>query len=242
MDRNEFNEHINYRPINTTLHLYHGSKSGLDGKIIPNFRMARKTIDFGQGFYLGTNATQAKTLICTRDEYSPVLYKADINLTGLKCVRVDGLPWALLVAYNRGLMEKYRDTAIYEQIASIGAGRDVIVGPIADDRTSFVLTDFFNGDITDAALINCMGQLNIGTQYVAKTQAACDKITITDTFPLASNEIKAMRIKGRQRLEEGIRIVDPIKKRYRRTGRYFDEILEEEEKQHALDYPAAPPL
>lgn len=242
MDRNEFNKNVSYRPIRETKHLYHGSKNGIRGNIVPDFKLARAKVDFGQGFYLGDNITQAKTLICGRDDYHPVLYKADIDLTGLHCVQVKELPWALLIAYNRRLLEDYKGTALYEQIAGIGDGQDVIIGPIADDRTSVVLEDFFEGTITDAALVACMGQLNLGTQYVVKTQRACDRISITDTYPLTQAEIQSLRAEGIQRREEGVRLVDPVKRRYRGTGEYFDEILEKGSDQFAIDYPTTPPV
>lgn len=228
MNNIEFLKHIDFSPIREVKHLYHGSKNGIQGRIFPNYKLARRAIDFGQGFYLGNNPTQAKTLICGRDDYHPVLYKADIDLNGLNCVRVSGLPWAFLIAYNRGFLDEYEDTALYTQIAGIGNGQDIIAGPIADDRTSLVLEEFFDGTITDTALIACMGELKLGMQYVAKTQRACDRIHITNIFHLEPNEIKAMRARGIQRREEGIRIVNPIKKSYRRTGNYFDDIIEME--------------
>lgn len=228
MNNNEFLKHVDFSPINEVKHLYHGSKNGIHGRIVPNYKLARRAIDFGQGFYLGNNPTQAKTLICGRDDYHPVLYKADLDLNGLNCVRVSGLPWAFLIAYNRGFLDEYKDTSLYAQIADIGKGQDIIAGPIADDRTSLVLEEFFDGTITDSVLIACMGELKLGMQYVAKTQKACDRIHITHTFPLKTNEIKAMRDKGIQRREEGVRIVNPIKRRYRRIGNYFDDILDTE--------------
>ena len=41
--------------------LYHGSKSGIEGSIQPK---SRKQCDFGAGFYMGTEPSQALTLIC----------------------------------------------------------------------------------------------------------------------------------------------------------------------------------
>lgn len=129
MNNNEFLKHIDFSPIREVKHLYHGSKNGIPGRIVPNYKLARRAIDFGQGFYLGNNPTQAKALICGRDDYHPVLYKADIDLNGLNCVRVSGLPWAFLIAYNRGFLDEYEDTALYTQIAGIGNGQDIIAGP-----------------------------------------------------------------------------------------------------------------
>lgn len=41
--------------------LYHGSKSGIDGKIIP---ISKQYCYFGKGFYMGTEKQQPLTLIC----------------------------------------------------------------------------------------------------------------------------------------------------------------------------------
>ena len=57
MDNDEFVRHVNYSPINEMKRLYHGSKSGIQGRIVPNFRLARRAIDFGQGFYLGESSS-----------------------------------------------------------------------------------------------------------------------------------------------------------------------------------------
>lgn len=243
MDVKEFSQHVNHRPINEVKHLFHGSKSGIRGRIVPDFRMARHHVDFGRGFYLGDNATQAKTLICGRDDYTPVFYKADIDLRGLRCVRISDTPWALFVAYNRGLLDEMRGTMLYRQISEIGDKQDIIIGPIADDRTVVVLNEYFDGNITDTTLAACMRGLNPGTQYVAKTQAACDHIEITDTYHLQPNEIKAMRIKGTQSRTDGTELVKPIKARYRRLpGTYFDELLEKEREQLVTDHRTTPNL
>ena len=45
--------------------LYHGSKSGIEGKIEPK---SRSQCDFGKGFYMGTDPSQALTLICDYDK------------------------------------------------------------------------------------------------------------------------------------------------------------------------------
>ena len=45
--------------------LYHGSKSGIEGNIEPK---SRSKCDFGKGFYMGTEPSQALTLICDYDK------------------------------------------------------------------------------------------------------------------------------------------------------------------------------
>lgn len=51
--------------INKAVTLYHGSKSGIYGKIAP---ISREHCDFGKGFYMGTDRTQPLTLICNSEK------------------------------------------------------------------------------------------------------------------------------------------------------------------------------
>ena len=46
------------------------------------------------------------------------------------------------------------------------------VGYIANDRMYTELARFFNGTITDMALLKCLSVLDLGKQYVAITQKA----------------------------------------------------------------------
>ena len=91
--------------------LYHGSKSGVEGKIEPK---SRPQCDFGKGFYMGTEASQAITLICDYDKSK--LYIVSVDLTDLDVVEVPAdIEWAMLVAYHRGRMETINGTPFYEK-------------------------------------------------------------------------------------------------------------------------------
>lgn len=57
--------------------LYHGSRGGIQGDIRPN---SRPRCDFGQGFYMGTNPLQAKSLVAS--DTAPYFYV--VNLRHLK--------------------------------------------------------------------------------------------------------------------------------------------------------------
>lgn len=82
--------------------LYHGSKSGIEGTIEPK---SREQCDFGRGFYMGTEASQALTLIC--DYEKSKLYIVSIGIDKLDLLNVPAdIDWAMLVAYHRGKMEK----------------------------------------------------------------------------------------------------------------------------------------
>ena len=145
--------------------LYHGSKQGIVGDIQPK---SRKDCDFGVGFYTGTDTIQPLTLVC--GEPNPKFSVVDLKLEGLKVLEMElGLEWAMVVAYHRGYMDIIKGTEMYEKYAHFLDGYDMVIGYIANDRLYTELTRFFNGDITDVALMNCLVALDLGKQYVAKT-------------------------------------------------------------------------
>lgn len=201
--------------------LYHGSKSGIQGVIAP---ISREHCDFGKGFYMGTDRTQPLTLICNYPNAR--LYTLSIDLSELKILNVEvGLDWALLVAYNRGKMEFAKHSTIYNRISNLSKGCDMIVGYIANDRMFVVLDRFFNGDITDLALTNSLSALQLGKQYVALTERACRRIKILEEQKLTQEDRNSLKQQSEINRSKGIAMADEICRKYRREGRFFDEIV-----------------
>lgn len=201
--------------------VYHGSKKGIAGKIEP---ISRESCDFGKGFYLGTDPAQPLTLIC--DEDKPILYTMKLDLTGLKVLKVEmNLEWAMLIAYYRGYMDEVTGSEIYKKYERLADGYDVILGYIANDRMYRVMKSFFEKEITDAALIHSLSALDLGRQYVCKTAKACDQLEIVDKRELTSLELAILRDKSIVRRQEGIDLTEQILLKYRREGKFFDEIL-----------------
>ena len=201
--------------------LYHGSKQGIVGDIQPK---SREDCDFGVGFYTGTDTIQPLTLVC--GEPNPKFYVVDLKLEGLKVLEMElGLEWAMVVAYHRGYMDIIKGTEMYEKYAHFLDGYDMVIGYIANDRLYTELTRFFNGDITDVALMNCLVALDLGKQYVAKTQKGCDAFSIVTESDIYQLELLALREKSAIRRKESYAIASEIEKKYRREGKYFDEIL-----------------
>ena len=202
--------------------LYHGSKKGIIGDIAP---ISRGECDFGSGFYMGTDVLQPLTLIC--NEERPKLYAVELDMTGLKVLNMDvGIDWAMLIAYHRKEMEDVRGTPIYERYAHMLDGYDVVIGHIADDRMYIELSRFFNKSLTDVALVNCLSALDLGRQYVAISKRACERIRVLNETSLSQLELLLLRDMSIQRRKEGIALTERMEVRYRREGRYFDEILE----------------
>lgn len=209
-------EHTDDRNI-----FYHGSKKGIIGDIAP---ISRAECDFGEGFYTGTDTLQPLTLVCAEEK--PKFYTVEFDLSNLKILEVGiGMDWAMMIAYYRKQMERVAGTPIYEKYAHFADGYDVIVGYIANDRMYTELARFFNGTITDVALLKCLSALDLGRQYVAITQKACDQIKILEERDLHLLERLALQDKSVERRNEGIALADEIVKQYRREGQFFDEIL-----------------
>ena len=204
---------------------FHGSKSGIDGDIAPR---SRSQCDFGKGFYMGTEVLQPLTLICNYQK--PILYFAAIDKTDLRVLELPtDISWAFVVAYNRGKLEAVKEKNIYRKYADYISERDLIIGDIADDRMFYVLDNFFEGNITDKGLVECLSALHLGKQYVAVSNKACQKIKILKQYELSELELMALKDISEQNRKLGIEQANEICKQYRRDGKFFDELLEEDE-------------
>lgn len=203
--------------------LYHGSKSGVEGKIEPK---SRKQCDFGAGFYMGTEPSQALTLIC--DYERAKFYIVSVAIDELKVLDVPAdIEWAMLVAYHRGRMETVKGTAFYDKYQAMTEENDLVIGSIANDRMFYVIDSFFHGDLTDAALVNSLSALELGKQYVVVTQKGCDAVRIEKEIPISYLEKLFMKEVSEANREKGTSLANDICKNYRREGLYFDEIIEQ---------------
>ena len=208
-------------PTNHIL-LYHGSKSGIEGKIEPK---SRPQCDFGKGFYMGTDPSQALTLICDYDKSK--FYIVSVDLSDLDTIEVPAdIEWAMLVAYHRGRMEKIKGTALYEKYRKMADNKDLVIGSIANDRMFYVIDNFFIGNVTDAALVGSLSALQLGKQYVAVTQKGCDAVQIEAEVEISHLERLFMKEVAEANRVKGVYLANDICKNYRREGLFFDEILE----------------
>ena len=201
--------------------LYHGSKSGIKGQIVP---ISREHCDFGRGFYMGTEPYQPLTLISDFEQSR--FYVMSLDLAGLRVLTVSpDIEWGMLVAFYRGKMDEARETRLYEQYARMAKGYDVIVGDIANDRMFYVLDNFFLGNITDKALVMSLSALRLGQQYVAITKKACGHVRIEAEIELSHLERDFLRDLSEANRVKGVNLANEICRDYRREGQFFDEIL-----------------
>ena len=210
------------QPETNRILLYHGSKAGIEGKIEPK---SRKQCDFGKGFYMGTDPGQALTLIC--DYEKSKFYVVSVATDTLAQIEVPAdIDWAMLVAYHRGRMEKINGTDFYNKYRNMTAGKDLIIGNIANDRMFFVIDNFFIGNVTDTALVNSLSALQLGKQYVAVSQKGCDAVRVESEISLSYLERLFIKNTAEENRTKGISLANDICRNYRREGLFFDEILD----------------
>ncbi|MBR1912657.1 MAG: DUF3990 domain-containing protein [Treponema sp.] len=205
----------------TCIKLFHGSKRGLDGKIRP---VSREFCDFGKGFYMGTEKTQPMTLICNYE--NATMYELELNIETLTVKDIPlNLDWAMFVAFNRGRLTKDIAPELYRRFESFKKGVDVFKGYIANDRMFVVLDRFFDGDITDTALVQSLSVLKLGIQYVAITQKACNAVSVIKEYRLPAQEKNQLIAQSEENRKLGISLANDVCKKYRREGKYFDELI-----------------
>jgi hypothetical protein len=212
---------------------YHGSRQGIEGEIDVE-RNKGKTLDFGNGFYLGTTFKQSSTFVAAESEGKDRVYKFSFSLEGLDCLELRDIGWVFFVAYNR---KKIPDTPenqhLIKQIRKvINHGYDVIIGPIADDKMAISMDNFFNNNISYGQLIRCLTQLNIGDQYCLKTKKVCKNLKCEVVYRCFDDGLRKVireyAFDSSQKASKHAEIINS----QRDNGKKFSELLKEYGKKH----------
>ena len=169
---------------------YHGSRGGIIGDIDVNYNK-NKNLDFGPGFYLGTSFKQSSTFVSNSDNNFRI-YRFSFDLNGLKVLDLRDERWVFFVAYNRGKIPNNEENKLLlRQIAKvINKKYDVIVGPIADDKMTVSMNNFFNNNISYEQLVDCLTQLKIGDQYCLKTKNACNQLKCESIYQIRDDGLR----------------------------------------------------
>lgn len=96
-----------------------------------------------------------------------------------------------------------------------------------DDREAYAFGRFLDGAMTDKCLIECIRYFDLGFQYVFKTKKACNYIEIKKKEIIRGELYDEAAHNKRSRIGKSQEIVTRLEKEYRRTGLFFDELLEE---------------
>ena len=216
--------------LNTSLSFFHGSRQGIKGKIVPEYSKRKKPSDFGKGFYLGETFKQSSTFVAAENKGLDRIYRFAFDMDNLKTIRLDGVRWVMFVAYNRGKINEEdsdNDIVIKDMKRIINNKYDVIIGPIADDRMSISMDNFFANLITYEQLMDCLKQLSIGDQYCLLTQKACDKLEMLEEYYLTGPVRYFIREYATEKRNDAVNESTRINNETDETGRKFKDLLKE---------------
>ena len=148
--------------------LYHGTNADF-GEI--DLRMSKPNKDFGQGFYLSREYTQAMAMAKTKVEQletgtpTVLTFEADDEaMAQLRVLRFDDYTeeWAKFILLNRN-----------NDSPEPAHDYDIVIGPIANDRVGVQLWKFENGAIDLPTLVhNLRNMKGITFQYFFGTERA----------------------------------------------------------------------
>lgn len=207
-----------------TVTLYYGSRHGITGNIQP---AGRPECDFGKGFYMYKKSEHAKALVYNQPDAA--IYSVKLHLENIpenRILRLSGMEWVYYVLYNHKRLEDVKNTKFYRRYAAMDENTDVIIGPAAADYLSITLQQFADGMFPDRVIYETLRTISIIWQYTAKTRAACSQVEITAEKPVVRPYCKKFQDLSMKRCEYEERLTKNIRCKYRRTGMYLDEILD----------------
>ena len=154
--------------------LYHGSNVKIE---VPNLLKSKPYKDFGQGFYLSADKSQAlrmaeqKTLqllfgepIVSEFEFDEALLQS--NELKVKIFEDYSVEWANFILHNRDINKQH---PIHDY--------DIVYGPIADDGVTFQLRRYQAGTISIEDLVKELKYAKgITFQYFFGTSLALEKL------------------------------------------------------------------
>lgn len=155
--------------------LYHGSNLEIKN---PQILESDRKLDFGTGFYLTSSYEQAeKWAILTakrRGEGRPIISvfeyednkSSELNI--LKFENAD-IEWLRFVSGNRNNQSTKNDY-------------DIIIGPVANDKTMPVISLYFTGVYSEEDTIKRLLPQNLQDQFVFKTEKSLKQLNYVETI------------------------------------------------------------
>ena len=100
----------------------------------------------------------------------------------------------------------------------------MVIGYIAEDRMFVVLDRFFMEEITDNTRSSVI-RLKTGKTVCSIDRKSMQSDQDLDKQHISKEDRESLKIKSEANRANGIALADEICRKYRREGRFFDEIL-----------------
>ena len=204
--------------------LYHGAKQEVVG--VPDNKHNKSINDFGNGFYMGETYAQAATWISGYPEGSVYAFYFDSSIK-LKHVEFTAdYEWMIAILYYRGLLGKWGQHPLVQDIIAKVETSDYVIAPIADNLMYDILDQFAKRRITDEQCRHALAANDLGRQYVFRSQKALDALSMMGRLYVCKLERRDWMTLRRNNSQRGAQKVDVALTHYRREGKYIDELFE----------------
>lgn len=211
-----------YKEELTNKVIFHGSKKEIEGEISPFY--GRNNNDFGKGFYCGESNEQTISFVSKFEDSSMYILKFEDK--GLKKLTFEvNQEWMLAIAYYRGRLDEYKNHSLIKNIITKVENADYIYAPIADNRMFRIIDQFIDGYITDEQCKHCLAATNLGNQYVFLTEKATNQLEILEKCYICESERNYYKKIKEAEIEDGDNKVKMAMIKYKRDGKYIEEIL-----------------
>lgn len=201
--------------------LYHGSKQGLKGKI--DLKHSKNYNDLGKGFYLGESLEQSSMFVSNNDRshvYSFGLFLNDLNVFNFE----SDIDWVITISYYRNLLNRFSSSKKLEKIINKSKSADIIVAPITDNRMLEIIGEFAEGYISGKACAYALSTLDLGKQYVLKTQKSINNLAFIKEYYECEMERKEYQNNRIEKQSKRLDTIRNFRSKYRKSE-YIEDLL-----------------
>ena len=200
----------------------HGSRTNIKGDI--RVDVSGESNDFGNGFYIGENISQAGMWV--GEEPRSSIYILTFNENNLVEAKFNvSVDWMLAVCYFRNLIPEYSNSKRILAIKDKVDNCDFVYAPIADNKLFEVIDAFVAEEITDLQCLYALSATHLGYQYVLKTPKAVSNLDIIDHLYFGSVEKSLYNKESDIENNTSLHKAFIAKKRYKNQGKYISELL-----------------
>ncbi len=204
----------------------HGSRTNIKGNI--RVDVSGESNDFGNGFYIGEDISQAGMWV--GEEPNSSLYILTFDENGLVKAQFNvSVDWMLAVCYYRNQIPEYANSEQILRIREKVDNCDYVYAPIADNKLFEVIDAFVAEEITDLQCLYALSATHLGYQYVLKTERALENLDIIDHLYFCSVEKSLYNKESDVENNTSLHKAFIAKKRYKDQGQYISELLGDNE-------------
>ena len=201
----------------------HGAHIPITGDIILK-KAPGISNDFGDGFYLGEDISQAGMWVANDIDSSLYIFTFDKSDLVEARFNVD-VDWMLAVAMCRNKLDDYADNPRIKALREKVDNCDYVYAPIADNNLFDIIDAFINGEITDLQCLYAISATHLGYQIVLKNEKALSHIDLKKHLYLCAVEKSLFNREADIEMNTSMNKAKIAHTKYKDVGRYIDEVL-----------------